>query len=93
MAILAAPDCKTHNPLLTSALSSLLAIMIMWVLIDQGDYYHSLTVLLYCPACDCRSLQETSNLEELVFPIFSVCLSLFFLFFFVLSILLHSSGT
>lgn len=36
MAILAALNCKTHNPLLTSALSSLLAIMIMWILIDYG---------------------------------------------------------
>lgn len=50
-AILTALNCKTHNPPLTSALSSLLAIMIMWILIDQGDYYHSLNILLYCPTC------------------------------------------
>lgn len=34
MAILATLNCKTHNPPLTSALSSQLAIMIMWILID-----------------------------------------------------------
>lgn len=60
MAILAALNCKTHNPLLTSALSSGLAIMIMWILIDQGDYYHSQNVLLYCPAWDSDSVNKPS---------------------------------
>lgn len=61
MAILTALNCKTHNPLLTSALSSLLAIMIMWILIDQGDYYHSLNILLYCPACDSLNLEYSKQ--------------------------------
>lgn len=85
MAILAALNCKTHNPLLTSALSSLLAIMIMWILIDQGDYYHSQNVLLYCPAWDWLSVQNSKQV------IMKKCC--FLLSLSVSLLLLHSPGT
>lgn len=79
MAILAALNCKTHNPLLTSALSSLLAIMIMCILIDQRDYYHSLNILLYCPACDWLNLDNSKQVimkKCCILLSLSVCLSL-----------------
>lgn len=63
-AILAALNCKTHNPPLTSTLSSLLAIMIMWILIDQGDYYHPLNILFYCPACEWITLENGKQVME-----------------------------
>lgn len=39
LAILAALNCKTHSPPLTSALSSLLAIIIVWIQTDQRDSF------------------------------------------------------
>lgn len=81
MPILAALNCKTHNPLLTSALSSLLAIMIMWILIDQGDYYHSLNILLYCPACDWLNLENCKQVitkESCILLLLSASLFLIF---------------
>lgn len=78
VAILAVPNCKTHNPPLTSTLSSLLGIMTMWILIDQGDYYRSLNMLLFCPTCDWLNLE--SRKQAIMYPSFT--LPLFFFSFF-----------
>lgn len=38
-----------------------LVIMIMWILIDEGDYYHILNILLYCPACVWLNLENSKQ--------------------------------
>lgn len=63
--ILAALNCRSHNPLLNSSLSSLPAIMILWKLIDQGDYYRSLNISFYCRVNDRERVTELQRVVPL----------------------------